>query len=844
MKRTTAPVGQQPSACAAGAADVMAEERRHIERARKAAEASPQDSETQPDAPLSGLALSGGGIRSASICMGFLQGMAEHRLVSSFDYVSAVSGGGYALGWWSALVHRLVARSDQPCAATKVVDAAATAERIVAANTAASGELQDVWERRHVRDHANYLTVRTGPMSVDTWSPIFIIARNLAYGLLVVGGAGIVAAWAVLAVMNLVSTSSATSWLALSLLGLATLALVCGWCRTCLGVYDSRVEGVAGTLPQPPIWRVTISALVVGATAAAATFVMLPTLNDPGFIRISIQAGLWLLVLADAVLIVWLLKAAFKDPRRNGLRWMIFPPLGLLILSLFVLPVAEKFLGEQPIARLTGWWLCLALMHAWQATRIVGVLRRNWSPSDSGFSMQADMASYVASISLVGCLLWFLPALLDGYLSALRSTQQWVRIGLLTAVLAATGALANALATLAEGSQADADHRELWAWWGGALMLDAIRAGALLVAGGFLLQIDAGNIGRVALYAAGAVLPAFALALWLSQYPRRVIAARCSGALAVLLFGVLLAMAARAIADTGQQVWMIPLLGLIVGLVLCRSSPNTFSMHELYRNRLVRAFLAASVDVQTGRAPTGFNSKNDPDLANLVVQGAKCRASKRMPNCAPRPFPIWSAAVNVTLAGQVGLQERRAASFSFSPLFCGMHIPASDRQVGSSGGISERAFAPTQAYGSHYDRTTKEYECEPLSLGTVVATSGAAFSSNSGSTTTPERALLLTLLGFRLGRWFPNPARRAQSPHSDLPETPWTAGLPLFISKHRPLVERFVKWSRPLILREALSRCDVSSEAVYVTDGGHFENLAVYELIRRRVMLIVCVDAG
>jgi hypothetical protein len=31
---------------------------------------------------------------------------------------------------------------------------------------------------------------------------------------------------------------------------------------------------------------------------------------------------------------------------------------------------------------------------------------------------------------------------------------------------------------------------------------------------------------------------------------------------------------------------------------------------------------------------------------------------------------------------------------------------------------------------------------------------------------------------------------------------------------------------------------------VYVTDGGHFENLGVYEMIRRQAKMIVCIDAG
>ncbi|MBI3082268.1 MAG: patatin-like phospholipase family protein, partial [Gemmatimonadetes bacterium] len=42
-----------------------------------------------------GLACSGGGIRSATFCLGFFQGLAQHGLLRHVDYLSTVSGGGY-----------------------------------------------------------------------------------------------------------------------------------------------------------------------------------------------------------------------------------------------------------------------------------------------------------------------------------------------------------------------------------------------------------------------------------------------------------------------------------------------------------------------------------------------------------------------------------------------------------------------------------------------------------------------------------------------------------------------------------------------------------------------------
>src|SRR2546423_27290 len=60
----------------------------------------------QPPVNLVGLALSGGGIRSATFCLGLLQGLEDLNLLPIFDYLSTVSGGGYLGGWWSAWLSR------------------------------------------------------------------------------------------------------------------------------------------------------------------------------------------------------------------------------------------------------------------------------------------------------------------------------------------------------------------------------------------------------------------------------------------------------------------------------------------------------------------------------------------------------------------------------------------------------------------------------------------------------------------------------------------------------------------------------------------------------------------
>ena len=60
---------------------------------------------------LTGLAFSGGGIRSATFNLGILQALAERGLLRKFDYLSTVSGGGYIGSWLAALTRRLSRRN-------------------------------------------------------------------------------------------------------------------------------------------------------------------------------------------------------------------------------------------------------------------------------------------------------------------------------------------------------------------------------------------------------------------------------------------------------------------------------------------------------------------------------------------------------------------------------------------------------------------------------------------------------------------------------------------------------------------------------------------------------------
>lgn len=114
-----------------------------------------------------------------------------------------------------------------------------------------------------------------------------------------------------------------------------------------------------------------------------------------------------------------------------------------------------------------------------------------------------------------------------------------------------------------------------------------------------------------------------------------------------------------------------------------------------------------------------------------------------------------------------------------------------------------------------------------MTLATAMAISGAAVNPSAGCggegiTRQPILSMLMGLLNLRLGYWASNPNPQRQAPLYDTPNFIFP-GL----------------WE--LALRKNLSE---DSRFIQLSDGGHFENLGLYELIRRRLKLIVICDGG
>lgn len=128
--------------------------------------------------------------------------------------------------------------------------------------------------------------------------------------------------------------------------------------------------------------------------------------------------------------------------------------------------------------------------------------------------------------------------------------------------------------------------------------------------------------------------------------------------------------------------------------------------------------------------------------------------------------------------------------------------------------MAQYAYRPTVRYANDGDPE------QTIRVGTAVAVSGAAFSPNMGYHSAPAVSFLMAVFSVRLGLWIGNPRHRKG----------WRQSGP-----------RFALWP---LLGELFGLTNESRTFCNLSDGGHFENLGLYELIRRHCRFVIAVDAG
>ena len=128
-----------------------------------------------------------------------------------------------------------------------------------------------------------------------------------------------------------------------------------------------------------------------------------------------------------------------------------------------------------------------------------------------------------------------------------------------------------------------------------------------------------------------------------------------------------------------------------------------------------------------------------------------------------------------------------------------------------------------------------------LTVMDAVSISGAAVAPEMGKMTRAPLRFILALANIRLGVWIPKPnvARERSSRRESQIRAELTAG-----STPGRRVGVVKAPGLLYLLREAVGSTPERAQNVYVTDGGHYDNLGLVELLKRRCEWIWCIDAS
>jgi hypothetical protein len=744
---------------------------------------------------LIGLAFSGGGIRSATFNLGVLQALARSRLLRTFDYLSTVSGGGYIGGWLMAWMHH------QGIGIQEV-------EARLSASPDAPLESSDPPEVHFLRDYSNYLTPRKGVLGADFWAfaasylrntmlnqiilflallSLLLLPRSFVYLLHLLENAEDSLQASLQGrfsdtVQDFVQNYMRSQYLALGL-GLALTFLAVVFIGMNLVSVDPRRKrrdcwfthqwAVQALIVVPLLLSSALFTYGLGQFLTDWQIVQQPLYRAP-LLGIALYFGLW----AGALAVRSIVRASIKSTGNGGPNpWLLLATAavtGAIVGYLFV-PFARVLIpvNGPPGLAFSKWHVMTfgtpvaILMMLIAGVLHIGLMGRGMTDE------HREWWGRLGGLLVIYGFCWFFLFLIAVYfpwgLGQLLSWEQQHHpnhpltfTGVLLWVASTAYGVAFGKSDRSGEPQLDASHREK--------LLDYLaRVAPYIFILGLLMGLSL-LAAKISIWITGAAWPTLALPSDLNF-------------------------------DRGVPVTCVLLFAGAV-ILSWRVDINEFSIHYLYRNRLIRCYLGASV---RGRAAQPFTGFSDAD--NFALSSLQIPSGSADPKYA-RPLPIVNTSLNVVRGKELALQTRKARSFAFTPLYGGFtRQPAGSKEWKSFFGPTKEAGCQLPGYP------------DGITLGTSIAVSGAAASPNMGSYSEPPLAFLMTLFDVRLGWWIGNPARKR-----------WPRGSPAI----------GFYW----LLRELLGATTDDSDYVYLSDGGHFENLALYELVRRRCKLIVACDAS
>lgn len=739
------------------------------------------------------ICLSGGGIRSATFALGVLTGLARHKLLGKFDYLSTVSGGGYIGSWLSAWMKH------EGAAAVQDQLGAMTGEKLQ----------PDPEPVRHLRAYSSYLTPALGMLSADTWTLVATMIRNLLLNWIVVVPLMLSALLLPRLAVSALRIGSNQDHNILFDIPDATLVWVLYILGFVLGMM--AIRHVHRNRPNlfrmpPPLAQRSQQAfiarclipLVLSATALTLAWWLAEEVWDPANMAnggsLQNQTLMWFAVGGLTMhLFGWLLGVLGLRRRgielfvvagtgalggvlsallghlvhwvaRNNLLQRIVDEDGILPPRIYVTLAVPAFLGMI----LIGGQLTVGLTSRWTTDE-----EREW-----GARFNAWLFIVIVAWLTLNVIILLLPPLIER--SASWQGPSLFGVGGISGLI--TLILGRSAATPASDASASAASP--------GLLTVAKRIALAIAAPVFavsLVAILSVINGKVVLPQACRVIPLCDIPAG-SPHPSDYVHPE-------LVLMVIIALAA---------------FGLILGWLI---DTNQFSLHAMYRNRLTRAYLRASRprDARAADPFTGFDKGDDLPIGCLWP--AVTTESERSQDRDERlpPLHVVNMTLNLVSRKSLAWQQRQAASLAVTALHAGSAF-VGYRRTSTPRGYQAPADQPLPLYGGPTG----------ISLGTAVTISGAAASPEAGYNSSPAVTFLMALFNARLGWWLGNPGGPGDGSFQ-LP-CPRIGVMPL--------------------IREMFGLATDSSEFVFLSDGGHFENLGLYEMVLRRCRFILVSDGG
>src|SRR4029453_653617 len=115
---------------------------------------------------------------------------------------------------------------------------------------------------------------------------------------------------------------------------------------------------------------------------------------------------------------------------------------------------------------------------------------------------------------------------------------------------------------------------------------------------------------------------------------------------------------------------------------------NQFSLHAMYRARLIRAYLGASNGEPRRNPFTGFDERDNIGMSDLCPNPPSSSPPSAGTASRRSLFHVVNMALNLVHGDRLAWQERKAHSFTVSPLHAG------SLAVDAAGGYPSTRFNP------------------------------------------------------------------------------------------------------------------------------------------------------